>query len=126
MHNKSVWILEGILMYFTCDEIENLFHNITPLLCENSKLYCDQISETFFDKNGANKNFIETWTDMTGSSFKSFTNNPEALLSKYGFDSKVVNFISKEVDIGRFDATILNKYLGCPRPLNNEKDNLPR
>lgn len=70
-NNKSIWILEGLRMYLTHDEDNNLLEIISLSMCNGSFMFCDGLNESFIDKNGIMKNYIDNFEELTGSKWAS-------------------------------------------------------
>ena len=97
---KSLFLLEGLLMYLKNEEIEALLKNISLLCASGSILAGDVLSDESLKSEKA-KMFHETWS-VWGSPMVSSCSYPEKLIEKFVFDCKVNVFGDQGANFGRF------------------------
>ncbi|EFA84367.1 hypothetical protein PPL_03445 [Heterostelium album PN500] len=77
----TVWLLEGLLMYLSNEEIELLLSSVSSLSASGSAIMMQTVVEIKLAENDKRKMF----TNPMRSELKSFTNRPSLYLEKCGF-----------------------------------------
>lgn len=89
--HPTVWLIEGLLMYLTEAEVRQLLQSVTELTASGSRLGLDLVSPASLD--------YEPYKGF----FKSGFEQPEELLSEYGWHANVIQPGDSAANYNRYD-----------------------
>jgi len=92
----TLWVMEGLIMYLTENEISNLMNSISLLSAPNSKLLIHTVSPTLKESMSMSSNSdISPFIKFPQEEFVSYHSNPIELLQQYGFskDTTCVSYV---------------------------------
>ena len=98
---KAIFLLEGLLMYFTPEERDVLLKEISELCLQGSVLIGDVLHPDF-GKASSLKESKKVWTENSTGAV-SFCAKPDELLGKFGFECKFYSLGDEEANFGRFE-----------------------
>ena len=94
---KTIFLVEGLLMYLTFEEVDNILKQISELCVEGSVLLGDLYNREFIE----HVNKIKEWEK---SVMKSHCSQPDELLKRFGFDCIYYQIgVNEEANFGKFD-----------------------
>lgn len=89
-NQPTVWLIEGLLMYFSADQAHTLLQALTQLSAPGSHLGLDLVNEASLDYGPYRGYFQSGW------------DHPEAFLGEYGWEAKVVQPGDPEAHFDRY------------------------
>lgn len=96
---KTIFLVEGLLMYLTFEEVDLILKQISDLCSEGSVLFGDIINREYVEYIQKFKSWQENQSNL-----KSHCSRPDELLGKFGFDCKYYRIGEhKEAQFGKFD-----------------------
>jgi methyltransferase (TIGR00027 family) len=98
----TVWLVEGLLYFFTAHQRNTLLTEITRLSAAGSVLLADYVSQTSLDSAGM-RAWLVKMAD-SGHAWQSGCDDPEGLLGRLGWSARVTEYGAPEADFGRWDA----------------------
>lgn len=101
----TVWLVEGLLYFFTAQQRDTLLGGITRLSAVGSVLLADYVSQTSLD-SAAMRAWLVKMAD-SGHAWQSGCDDPEALLGRLGWGARVTEYGAPEADFGRWDAAVV-------------------
>lgn len=120
---KTLFLIEGVLMYLKQEDCEKLLENISRLSVKDSLLVGDMLSEAHLTSESTNP-LRALWKEW-GSEVVTGCTYPEKMIDKYNFITTVDAFGSTKAYFGRIDKDSLAFYQkysrGCP-----EEEAIPR
>ncbi|EFA83910.1 hypothetical protein PPL_02980 [Heterostelium album PN500] len=93
-NKPTLWILEGLLMYISNEDIEILMNQISSISPTDSTLLIQTLSGDYKDRSKAQTLLSSSVRD----SFKSSSNNPEQYLIKCGFTKEIKTFDEHDIE----------------------------
>ncbi|EFA83906.1 hypothetical protein PPL_02976 [Heterostelium album PN500] len=93
-NKPTLWILEGLLMYFSNEDIEILMNQISSISPTNSTMLIMTMSEEYNETSKVHTLFTSPLIDE----FKSSTINPEQYLIKCGFTKEIKTFDEHDIE----------------------------
>ena len=101
----TVWLVEGLLYFFTAQQRDILLSEITDLSAAGSVLLADYVSQTSLDSAGM-RAWLVKMAD-SGHAWQSGCDDPEGLLGCLGWSARVTEYGAPEADFGRWDAAVV-------------------
>jgi methyltransferase (TIGR00027 family) len=101
----TVWLVEGLLYFFTARQRDILLAEITDLSAAGSVLLADYVSQTSLDSAGM-RAWLVKMAD-SGHAWQSGCDDPEGLLGRLGWSARVTEYGAPEADFGRWDAAVV-------------------
>jgi methyltransferase (TIGR00027 family) len=101
----AVWVVEGLLYFFTARQCDALLGEITQLSAAGSVLLADYVSQTSLNSPGM-RAWLVKMAD-SGHAWQSGCDDPEGLLGRLGWSSWVTEYGAPEADFGRWDAAVV-------------------
>jgi methyltransferase (TIGR00027 family) len=101
----TLWLVEGLLYFFTAQQRDTLLTEITRLSAAGSVLLADYVSQTSLDSAG-----MWAWLVKmadSGHAWQSGCDDPEGLLGRLGWSVRVTEYGAPEADFGRWDAAVV-------------------
>lgn len=122
-NKKTIFLIEGLLMYLNYDEIRNFLGIIKEYSCKNSIITGDVLSEAHLNSPMTIK-LREIW-DKWGSPIVSGITYPEELFKEFNFNCVVDEYGSERADFGRVSSESKEFSKKFPRGCKEEKE-IPR
>lgn len=104
-NEPTLWLVEGLLYFFTARQRDTLLAEITRLSAVGSVLLADYVSQTSLD-SAAMRAWLVKMAD-SGHAWQSGCDDPEALLNRLGWGARVTEYGAPEADFGRWDAAVV-------------------
>lgn len=102
VNEPSVWLLEGLLMYFTETEVRKVLKTVSELTSTGSWLGCDLLNVKAINAS--------TEPDFQGYWLSGF-DRPEELLAEYGWQAEVVQPGEDGANFDRFKRKFPSRYV---------------
>jgi len=83
---RTLWLVEGLLMYLHEPQVETLFRRIEALANENDVLLTDILGQTLLDSPFMQNQL--SFLSSIGAPWHFGTNDPEGFLRKFGWEAK--------------------------------------
>lgn len=99
-NRSSVWLIEGLLMYLTDDQVRHVLGLLSELSAPGSWLLADVVSRSYLTSSQTQSGRA-TWASI-GSPWRFGTDYPEDLLAGYGWHAQVTPFGEKGASFGRW------------------------
>jgi methyltransferase (TIGR00027 family) len=100
----AVWLLEGVLYYLPEAGVRGLLTELEQFCRPGSPLACDMINEVAIT-SPATRQLLQVFADL-GSPWVSGSDDPEQLMTSYGFDVVAVQPGEPGADYGRWQAPV--------------------
>lgn len=112
---RSVWLMEGFLLYLPVEAVLRIFDIITTLSVAGSRLGFDVVNQDMFTSPWT-RSWIET-LERLGIPWRSSLDKPEEVLGERGWKATIVQQGDPEANYGRwpFPAMPDRSVLGLPR-----------
>lgn len=83
---RTLWVVEGLLMYLEESQVGDLFKRVNALAYENDVMLFDVLGRTLLDSPFMHNQL--SFLKSIGAPWHFGTNEPEALMEEYGWDAK--------------------------------------
>lgn len=96
---KSLFLLEGLIMYLKKEDIEGLLATISEISCEGSYITGDSLSNEYLT-DSLTKKSLEVWS-VWGAPVISTCSNLEELFEKFNYRCKINHYGDSDANFGR-------------------------
>jgi len=103
----AVWVLEGVLYYFSRKAVGELFAQLGEFCVPGSPLVCDMVNEAALRAPSTRK--LLALFSQWGSPWLSGSDEPEKLLGSYGFEVTAVQPGESGADYGRWHDSVISR-----------------
>ncbi len=97
---SAVWLVEGLTLYLTGDQVRHLLGTLSGLAVAGSWLLTDAVSESFLVS--AQLGGFLAMMAANGSPFQFGTDDPAGLMAAHGWTSQVTRFGEPDANFGRW------------------------
>jgi methyltransferase (TIGR00027 family) len=103
----AIWLVEGLLYYLTETEVHHLLATLSELAAPGSWLLADVVGQSFLTSPYM-AGFLATMAE-NGSPWRFGTDDPEGLMTRYGWHPHVTQFGENGANFGRWTLPVTDR-----------------